>query len=198
MVCDRGCPPPISPLGLLSWSREPTDIGAVEEPDRRAKLPPGAAPLIQSFLELNRRRVRPNPPLTPRELERWTDLRWQLEALLGDDAQLGERLRRALRVPTDLPVRVCGPHTEELSSAREIAEGGLFLATSHPAPVGTPLQLRIHGDGGDSVEVKGTVAWVRERASEQGPAGMGIRFEDLDPEPFEGIADLVQQALAAL
>jgi len=189
---------PDFPLGgSASRPCRPID-DAVEPTNRRPRLPPGTAPLIQAFLELNRRRARPNPPLTARELERWTELRWQLEALLVDSAQVGDRVRRALRVPTDLPVRVSDPHSDQLSSAREIAEGGLFLATHHPAAVGTPLQLRIQGDDGDAIEVKGVVAWVRADASERGPAGMGIRFETLEPEQFEGIAELVQQALAAL
>lgn len=160
------------------------------------RLPPGAGPLIQTFLALDRRRIRPDPPLSPRERERWEALRWQIQDLLGAGAHVGERVRRALRVPADLPVEV--DERGDTAAAREIAEAGMFLATPAPAPLGTPLQLKIRGDRGEAVEVKGVVVWVRPDDSPQGPAGMGVRFEELDGARFEAVAELVQQALAAL
>lgn len=165
-------------------------------PQRGERLPPGTGPLIQTFLALNRRRIRPNPPLGSRELERWNELRWKLEELLGGGAHVGERVRRALRVPTHLPVRVA--ERGETAAAREIAEAGIFLATAAPAPVGTPLHLKIQGECGETVAVKGVVAWVRDSDSPKGPAGMGVRFDELDVAQFEAVAELVQQALSAL
>lgn len=164
------------------------------------RLAPEASALVREFLRLNRRRVRRNPPLTALEHERWMDLRWRIEEALGGPgggARSGPR-RKALRVPSDLKVEYADPEREEISCAQEIAEGGLFLATDRPLAVGTPLHLKLTGDAGEIVEVEGAVVWARRAGDPSGPAGMGVRFESLDPAQREAVAYLVEAALEAL
>jgi uncharacterized protein (TIGR02266 family) len=158
---------------------------------------PETARLVQEFLGLNRRRIRGEPQLSTREWERWSDLRWLIEeALSGEGPRNGAR-RKALRVPSDLAVE-CWKASRELGRAREISEGGLFLATERPLPVGTPLRFRLVGDSGETAEVEGAVVWVRRAGSDGGPPGMGIEFSNLDESQREAVAYLVEEALAAL
>jgi hypothetical protein len=120
--------------------------------------------LVEEFLPLNRRRTRGDPPLSIAELERWMELRSILErALAGKPPVADQRrpMRRTLRVPTHLKVRFTRGSTIDVSSTKEISEGGLFLTTRRPLAPGTPLHLEIEGsDPGAPIDVEGTVAWV--------------------------------------
>jgi uncharacterized protein (TIGR02266 family) len=154
--------------------------------------------LVEEFLPLNRRRTRGSPPLSIAELERWMELRWLLEHSLAGKLPIddqGRPMRRTLRVPTHLNVRFTRGSTIDISSADEISEGGLFLITRHPLAPGTPLHLEIETGSADGpIEVEGTVAWVR--SSEDGPSGMGIRFNYPDQETLAAIGALVERALS--
>ena len=173
---------------------------AVIRDEATRRLAPGAAAVRQEFLRLNRRRLRRTPPLTALEHERWMDLRWQIEEMLGGTRPGTHEgpPRKSLRVPSNLEVRYADPEREEISPARVIGEGGLFLATEEPLAVGTPLHLKLTGDSGKAVEIEGAVVWVRRRGEGPGPPGMGIQFEGLDDARREAIAYLVEAALAAL
>ena len=166
--------------------------------DARRPLPLETAALVREFLLLNRRRTRGDPPLALEELERWMELRPLLEQALGArPREAGRGRRRALRVPTHLKVRFACDARDELGSARDVSEGGLFLASERPPPPGTPLHLCLEGAGG-RVEVEAVVMWARERSGPDGPAGMGVRFENLDEDQRRAIASLVEEALASL
>jgi uncharacterized protein (TIGR02266 family) len=158
------------------------------------------AELVREFLPLNRRRTRGNPPLRVAEFERWMELRGLLEQILGfvpPDPAAAVAPLRSLRVPTHLKVSCLHGSDCDLAQAKNLSEGGLFLATRRPLAPGTPVHLEIQSDAG-SVEVEGTVTWVREAQNPGGEAGMGIRFENVSPETGEQIAGLVEQVLEAL
>ena len=84
--------------------------------------------------------------------------------------------------------------------ARNINEGGLFVETDSPLPVGTLVQLKFYLPGLDApVETQGEVVWVGRGGetgshSEDTPArpGMGIQFKELSAESKEAINRLVQ------
>jgi uncharacterized protein (TIGR02266 family) len=106
--------------------------------------------------------------------------------------------RKALRVPTNLEVECADSKGSALARARQIAEGGVFLATERRFSVGTPLFLRLTGNRGEIVEVEGRVVWVRQPGSAEGPPGVGVEFSDLDAAQREAVTYLVEEALAAL
>jgi uncharacterized protein (TIGR02266 family) len=158
-----------------------------------------SADLVEEFRQLNRRRIHPDPPLSTLELTRWEELRGRIEERLsGPPPRSRGPARKTLRVPADLKVHYSDPERDETASAREIAEGGLFLATDSPPPVGTPLHLKLTNDDGEVVEVEGAVVWVRRVGEDVGPPGVGVEFADLDEAKREAVAYLVEQALAAL
>lgn len=61
---------------------------------------------------------------------------------------------------------------------------GIFLTTSEPHPVGTPLVIDVGLPWGETLTVEGTVAWVRRtvNVSLAHRPGMGVRFTALLPQ----------------
>jgi uncharacterized protein (TIGR02266 family) len=76
--------------------------------------------------------------------------------------------------------------------SRDINEGGLFIETDFPCPVGTEISLSFQLPGTEEcMDTTGRVVRVtRDRGSE--PAGMGIEFDSLNPEFRDRIDSLVR------
>ncbi|MDX1390455.1 MAG: TIGR02266 family protein [Acidobacteriota bacterium] len=98
----------------------------------------------------------------------------------------------------DIVVRVNYPTVDSLFSefARNINDGGLFIETDTPQPVGTSVELEFKLPGADRpIEVLGNV--VRsvdpELAGEGELTGMGIEFENLDASVRQQINELIRK-----
>src|SRR5688572_2637419 len=87
-----------------------------------------------------------------------------------------------------------------------LSKGGLFLETDTPLPVGTGIRVKFQVIGSaQPIETDGAVIWVREQTDEEGPAGMGIAFVQLEARygtvidgivsRFDGIAMLVASSV---
>ncbi len=60
-----------------------------------------------------------------------------------------------------------------------VSEGGVFVATANPLPIGEPLELSIELKDGSAMTVRARVAWVRPTNDDAGVfGGMGIQFVD--------------------
>ena len=124
-------------------------------------------------------------------------------AVAGDSAPVGgvietavER-RRSPRSP--LVVRVSYSTVDALFTefTRNINEGGLFIATETPPPADTRVALEFQLPGCDEpIQAHGRVAWVQP-ASPDGPAGMGVAFEQLSSAARVHIAELVRRLRSA-
>ena len=98
----------------------------------------------------------------------------------------------------ELVVRVNYQTVDSLFSefARNINDGGIFVETDTPQPIGTSVELEFKLPGADRpIEVIGNV--VRSIESDQvtpdGVAGMGIEFENLDSDVREQINEIIQR-----
>lgn len=112
----------------------------------------------------------------------------------GGDAS--ERAPRAERVAAILPVHFRNAGQFLVSYCLNLSRGGLFVTTHDPAPVGARLTLRLTvPELAQPLELVATVRWVRRDATEDGPAGMGLRFEDVDDAIGDRIDVLVQRAM---
>jgi len=72
----------------------------------------------------------------------------------------------------------------------DIDEGGIFVATFEPRPVGDKVLVNFKLPGGRPVTAQGEVQWVREYnplVPEMAP-GMGVKFTNLMPKDREAIA----------
>jgi uncharacterized protein (TIGR02266 family) len=100
--------------------------------------------------------------------------------------------RRSPRSP--LIVRIAYSTVDALFSefTRNINEGGLFIETENPPPPDTRVALQFKLPGSDApLQARGRVARVQV-ASEDGPAGMGVEFENLDHDAHARIDALIR------
>ncbi len=81
--------------------------------------------------------------------------------------------------------------------ATNISLGGVFIRSRNPLPVGTKLRVAFSLPGlTDMVETVGEVAHVLDERSREGYAGMGIRFQDLDPLSKRVVDQLIEDQVA--
>ncbi len=98
----------------------------------------------------------------------------------------------------DIVVRVNYQNVDSLFSefARNINDGGIFVETDTPQPIGTNVELEFKLPGaGQPIKVVGNV--VRSVSADQvesdGIAGMGIEFENLDSDVRQQINEIIQK-----
>ncbi len=98
----------------------------------------------------------------------------------------------------DIVVRVNYQNVDSLFSefARNINDGGIFIETETPQPIGTNIELEFKLPGADlPIKVVGNV--VRSISADQAEsdaiAGMGIEFENLDSDVRQEINEIVQK-----
>ena len=103
----------------------------------------------------------------------------------------GSERRKSPR--SDLLVRVDYTAVDSLFSdfARNVNEGGIFVESQTPQPVGTTVELEFKLPGMDEpLEVVGRVVRV-DRDGPEG-SGMGIEFENLDRNCRDLINDVIR------
>ena len=111
----------------------------------------------------------------------------------------GPMLDRRKSQRADLVVRVDYQTVDELFSnfARDINEGGIFVETATPHPLGALVDLQFRLPGSDEpVQIKGTVVRVVEGEDGE-PPGVGIEFETLAGPTRHRINQLVRRLRAA-
>jgi type IV pilus assembly protein PilZ len=110
-----------------------------------------------------------------------------------------EGIERRSSPRTDLVVHVNYQTVDDLFSefARNINEGGIFIETETPQPIGTRVQLEFKLPGADRpIEVVGRVV-REEQAGSSGVTGIGIEFESLDSEVRQQINEIVRKLRSA-
>src|SRR2546422_726845 len=128
-----------------TWVGEPMTRVPLRSPERR--LTRESADLVKEFLRLNRRRIRPDPPLSARELARWEDLRLQIEALLSG------RDRRRVRGARRGPAR--GGRLPGGAGARRVVTPAFLRGFTAPAGSGRPWRC------GSAARTAGSAARAR-------------------------------------
>ena len=87
-------------------------------------------------------------------------------AIPPDDRRLSQRM----------PVLLVASYTDREDMLRatitNLSDGGLFIRTSRPLPIGTEVYLAIQLGSAPAIRQKGRVTWVRGHDEE----GMGVRF----------------------
>jgi uncharacterized protein (TIGR02266 family) len=74
-----------------------------------------------------------------------------------------------------------------------LSDGGVFVATHVPRPIGSTVGLLIAMPNGTPIRARGTVAWIREysEANDAVP-GMGIRFDEVSREDVDRILEFAR------
>jgi uncharacterized protein (TIGR02266 family) len=110
----------------------------------------------------------------------------------ASEVSLGAERRSAGRV--ELMVRIEYSTVDEMFSefTRDINEGGLFIETENPRPVGTEIALYFNLPGGEGgIETMGRVVRTSDGDSVS-PSGMGVEFDELTGGNRQKIDKLVR------
>jgi c-di-GMP-binding flagellar brake protein YcgR len=92
--------------------------------------------------------------------------------------------RRAPRVP--LVTQIYSQECMSLAFSRDLSQGGMFIETRDPLPVGSEITLRFHlNDGGPIVVALADVKYSITKL------GMGVEFLELSPADRKRIDDCV-------
>lgn len=109
------------------------------------------------------------------------------------------RFRESRRLLREVSVRlsVSGEDGELVARTRDIAIGGMFVATPDVRPVGTGAAFVLElgsADAPDTVRGEAAVVWVREApGGADQPAGMGMQFTRVEPPGEERLAMLFSE-----
>ena len=106
---------------------------------------------------------------------------------------MSDEQRRAPRVPLQVEVTLESEHNFFAGVANNVSEGGIFVASAHPPPVGSEVGFELVL-GGERFLVMGVVCWVRdERAASSGaPAGCGVRWVHLEDGALDAIQHFIE------
>ena len=94
------------------------------------------------------------------------------------------------RAPLEVEVTLESENNFYAGITNDVSEGGVFVATVVPPPVGAWVALTLRlGEEGPSWHVCGEVRWVRDvdAACEGCPPGCGIRWRFIPDEALEAI-----------
>ena len=101
--------------------------------------------------------------------------------------------RRSAREDLKIPVDYSAVDAFFSEFTTNVNEGGMFIATETPSPLGTEVALEFRLPGLERpVNVPGRVAWISDGKGEA-PVGMGIEFRELVPEVRVTINELVRR-----
>lgn len=103
--------------------------------------------------------------------------------------------RRHKRLTVALDVSLQTEHNFYMGLTENLSEGGLFIATYEPLPLGTQLDLSLNLPDHPPIKSRCEVRWVREHTEFTNDAtpGVGVQFLDLDDQDKQTIRDFLQQ-----
>ena len=125
--------------------------------------------------------------------------------MAGPNGDEGDRVHKRVAIDADISialddsVKIALEGIEQLAGifAENISEGGLFIRTDFPLPIGTRFRVSVSLRNCDAIlDADAEVAWTRPSGHRQ-PGGMGVRFIRLDPKDKAVITDLVDGTLPA-
>ena len=91
-------------------------------------------------------------------------------------------VRNTFDVHVQTQLSMSTDHNFYLSFSENIEEGGIFVATFEPRPIGTKVVVNFKLPGDHRVAARGLVQWVREYnpLNLDTAPGMGVKFTDLE------------------
>ncbi len=83
------------------------------------------------------------------------------------------------RIPFAVQVEFRTASSFLVSYSLNLSRGGLFLETTDQPPLGSDITLQFAVPGAGPILITGTVNWRREQPDDEGPAGIGVEFDDI-------------------
>ena len=110
-------------------------------------------------------------------------------------SEAGER-RRAARKHVHIEVEYRAVGSLLVDPVRDISQGGLFLASKSPLPLGTSLEVVLRSPAGsDPLRLKARVVrvvWGGRRQGKPIEPGMALAFVTLSPTEEQRLAELLE------
>lgn len=108
-----------------------------------------------------------------------------------------EEHRQSRRVDYTVSIDVASDDNFFTGFVKNISNGGLFIATDNPAPIGTRLTVRFTIPTlPDYVTANVVVRWIRKGSSQNDPdvvPGIGVQFIDLEPKVVDAINKFIEK-----
>ncbi len=102
-------------------------------------------------------------------------------------AAYAEEQRGSRRVAVAVDIHLASDSHFFSGLSGDISEGGLFLSTYRPLPIGSSVEIEFSLPGSSApLRAHGEVRWLREHSTGQ-PQGVGIAFDDLADDDRESI-----------
>jgi uncharacterized protein (TIGR02266 family) len=95
------------------------------------------------------------------------------------------------RIPYSVQVEFRTASSFLVAYSVNLSRGGLFIETESEVPTGVLLSLDLVVPGAGVLNLVGIIAWRRGHDSPDGPAGIGIEFQDVAPQLGSAIDKLV-------
>jgi uncharacterized protein (TIGR02266 family) len=95
------------------------------------------------------------------------------------------------RIPYTVQVAFRTASSFLVAYSMNLSRGGMFVETEWEVPAGVLLALDLQVPGAGLLQLIGMVAWRRGLDSPDGPAGLGIEFQDVAPQLGSAIDKLV-------
>lgn len=95
------------------------------------------------------------------------------------------------RIPYSVQVEFRTASSFLVAYSVNLSRGGLFVETNADLPMGVLLAFDLQVPGAELLHLVGVIAWRRGRDSPDGPAGIGIEFQDIAPQLGSAIDKLV-------
>ncbi|HEX7842474.1 MAG TPA: TIGR02266 family protein [Kofleriaceae bacterium] len=95
------------------------------------------------------------------------------------------------RIPYSVQVEFRTASSFLVAYSVNLSRGGMFIETDSEVPAGVLLALDLHVPGAGLLQLIGVVAWRRGADSPDGPAGLGVEFQDVAPQLGSAIDKLV-------
>ena len=108
-----------------------------------------------------------------------------------------EGMRKYLRAPFNQKVSFVFASLEVQSYAITLSEGGIFLRTNKPLPVGSRIEVKIPIELDDEIQLKGTVVYSMGLIRGQFliPPGIAVQFDESDSEEMQRLSKKVCRLL---
>jgi uncharacterized protein (TIGR02266 family) len=117
----------------------------------------------------------------------------QISAALHPDTIPSPSRRKNPRVPCEVEVEFSQDSELYAGITADLSQGGLFIATYHPYPLGTRLDLGFELPDGTRVQACGEVRWLRDGVSGVSRPGMGVAFVEISADALASITEFCRQ-----
>jgi type IV pilus assembly protein PilZ len=153
-----------------------------------------ALDILRQYKKLNEKKLY---GLTGPEQTLLTEIEKKLAHLVNTaDKNSAANHRKNLRVDTKMEVKLETIQDFQKTYIRNISGGGLYIETSMIAKIGDKLDVHLQlPEDKEPFKVSTEVAWVNPRPVGKLPAGIGVKFLDLDSKKATKIQRLLEQAI---